>query len=82
MWASRITQEQLSSSLDSKPRAAIKSPLDWTNFNPQRSTRPNISFMRTALNKLLEQTDADAMHHANKLRKKAIAVDNFQAGEL
>jgi len=33
-------------------------------------------------NKLLEQTDADAMHHANKLRKKAIAVDNFQPGEL
>lgn len=33
-------------------------------------------------NKLLEQTDADAMHHANKLRMKAIAVDNFQPGEL
>ena len=33
-------------------------------------------------NDLVTQTDADAMHHANKLRKQAIAVDNFQQGEL
>ena len=32
-------------------------------------------------NDLVTQTDADAMHHANKLRKQAIAVDNFQQGE-
>ncbi|MCQ8888734.1 acyl-CoA dehydrogenase [Pseudoalteromonas carrageenovora] len=30
----------------------------------------------------IEQADADAMHHTNKLRKQAIAVDNFQPGEL
>ena len=33
-------------------------------------------------NELLAQADADAMHHTNKLRKQAIAVDNFKPGEL
>ena len=51
-------------------------PLDWWGYF-------NIWKINYALeNKLLEQADADAMHHANKLRKKAIAVDNFQPGEL
>lgn len=33
-------------------------------------------------NGLIEQADADAMHHTNMLRQKAIAVDSFQPDEL
>jgi alkylation response protein AidB-like acyl-CoA dehydrogenase len=48
------------------------------------STVANIEHaIAEALNKdLISQTDADAMQHTNNLRKKAIAVDGFQPGEI
>lgn len=64
-------------------RSQFKNLKQWQRNGKVPATLDVESAINYALeNALLVQTDADAMHHANNLRKQAIAVDNFKSGEL